>query len=70
MTSYGTIAKTIKNPKASRAVGSAIGNNPIAFLIPCHRIIQSNGALGNYLWGHERKSAINGWEGAKFQDKT
>ena len=70
MTSYGRIAKTIKNPKASRAVGTAVGNNPIAFLIPCHRVIQANGELGNYLWGHDRKSAIIGWEGAKFQDNA
>lgn len=69
MTSYGTIAKTIENPKATRAVGTAIGKNPIAYLIPCHRVIQANGDLGNYLWGNTRKSAIIGWEGAKYDNE-
>jgi AraC family transcriptional regulator of adaptative response/methylated-DNA-[protein]-cysteine methyltransferase len=62
---YGSIAKMIGNPKASRAVGSAIGDNPVAFIIPCHRVIQSNGQLGNYMWGQSRKTAIIGWEGSK-----
>ena len=64
-TTYGTIADKIKNPNASRAVGSAIGSNPVAFLIPCHRVIQSTGMFGGYLWGNTRKTAILGWEGAK-----
>ncbi|TYA66009.1 bifunctional helix-turn-helix domain-containing protein/methylated-DNA--[protein]-cysteine S-methyltransferase [Seonamhaeicola marinus] len=62
--SYGDIAKEIGNPKASRAVGSAIGKNPVACLIPCHRIIQSSGALGNYRWGSSKKMALIGWEAA------
>ncbi len=65
LATYGTIAKTIKKPKASRAVGTAIGNNPVAFLIPCHRVIQANGSLGGYMWGKTRKSAIIGWEASK-----
>ena len=65
LTTYGTIAGKIKNPNASRAVGTAIGNNPVAFLIPCHRVIQSSGAFGDYMWGHTRKTAIIGWEGIK-----
>jgi AraC family transcriptional regulator of adaptative response/methylated-DNA-[protein]-cysteine methyltransferase len=65
LTTYGAIAKEIKNPKASRAVGTAIGNNPVAFLIPCHRVIQSTGMLGGYMWGPTRKSAMIGWEGAQ-----
>lgn len=62
---YGEIAHSIDNPKASRAVGTAIGSNPVAFLIPCHRVIQSTGAFGGYMWGPTRKAAIIGWEMAK-----
>lgn len=65
LSSYGSIAQKIQKPKASRAVGTAIGNNPIAFLIPCHRVIQASGNLGGYMWGSTRKTAIIGWEGAK-----
>ena len=63
--SYLEIANEIGDPKASRAVGTAIGNNPIAYLIPCHRVITSSGNLGGYHWGIDRKSAIIGWEAAK-----
>ncbi|HCX24868.1 MAG: cysteine methyltransferase [Flammeovirgaceae bacterium] len=65
LATYGTIAKQIGSPKASRAVGTAIGANPIAFLIPCHRVIQSTGHFGGYMWGPERKQVILGWEGVK-----
>ena len=65
LSTYGSIAEKIQNPAASRAVGTAIGNNPVAFLIPCHRVIQSSGALGGYMWGTTRKIAIIGWEAAK-----
>lgn len=61
---YGQISKTIHKPKASRAVGTAIGNNPIAFLIPCHRVIQASGKTGGYRWNPIRKKAIIGWEAA------
>lgn len=63
---YQDIATIIENPKAVRAVGTAIGKNPIAYLIPCHRVIKSDGNMGNYRWGTERKIAINGFESAKF----
>lgn len=66
LTTYGTIAQHIDTPAASRPVGTAIGSNPVAFLIPCHRVIQSSGAVGGYMWGSTRKSAIIGWEGAKI----
>lgn len=66
LATYGTIAKEIEKPKASRAVGTAIGSNPIAFLIPCHRVIQSTGMLGGYMWGTTRKTAIIGWEASKL----
>jgi AraC family transcriptional regulator, regulatory protein of adaptative response / methylated-DNA-[protein]-cysteine methyltransferase len=67
LATYGSIAAKIKNPNASRAVGTAIGSNPVAFLIPCHRVIQSTGTLGGYMWGPTRKTAIIGWEAAKTQ---
>ena len=65
LSTYGTIAEQIKHPNAARAVGTAIGNNPVAFLIPCHRVIRSTGLFGGYMWGNTRKTAIIGWEGAK-----
>lgn len=65
LSSYHNIAEQIGSPKASRAVGTAIGSNPVAFLIPCHRVIQSSGKIGGYMWGNTRKTAIIGWEGAK-----
>lgn len=65
LTSYGRIAKQLENPKASRAVGSAVGDNPVAYLIPCHRVIQSSGVIGQYLWGSTRKTAMIGWEAAR-----
>ncbi|WP_339700701.1 methylated-DNA--[protein]-cysteine S-methyltransferase [Algoriphagus aquimarinus] len=66
LTTYGSIAGEIEKPKASRAIGTAIGSNPVAFLIPCHRVIQSSGKLGGYMWGNTRKSAIIGWEAAQL----
>jgi AraC family transcriptional regulator, regulatory protein of adaptative response / methylated-DNA-[protein]-cysteine methyltransferase len=62
MTTYQTIAQTIGRPKAARAVGNAVGNNPIGYLIPCHRVIRESGELGGYRWGLERKTALLGWE--------
>ena len=60
--SYGQVAAQIERPHAARAVGTAIGQNPIAGLIPCHRVICASGALGGYRWGLPRKAAILGWE--------
>ena len=65
LVTYGDIAQKIEKPNASRAVGTAIGNNPVAFLIPCHRVIQSTGKIGGYMWGNTRKTAIIGWEAAQ-----
>jgi AraC family transcriptional regulator, regulatory protein of adaptative response / methylated-DNA-[protein]-cysteine methyltransferase len=65
--SYEDIARAIGNPKASRAVGSAIGLNPVAYIIPCHRVIQRAGVIGNYHWGAARKTALLGWEWAKTE---
>ena len=67
LSSYGQLAAGMGQPSASRAVGSAIGKNPIAYLIPCHRVIQSSGVFGGYRWGIARKSAMIGWEAAKYQ---
>jgi AraC family transcriptional regulator, regulatory protein of adaptative response / methylated-DNA-[protein]-cysteine methyltransferase len=65
LTTYKIIARGIDNPNALRAVGSAIGQNPVAFIIPCHRVIQSAGTFGNYHWGSQRKTAMIGWEAAR-----
>ncbi|MCB1614923.1 MAG: MGMT family protein, partial [Pseudomonadales bacterium] len=56
--SYGQIAQLVKNPRASRAVGNAVGNNPVSLLIPCHRVIRQDGSLGHYLWGIEQKQQL------------
>ena len=60
--SYQGLAKAMGCPKAARAMGNAIGRNPVAYLIPCHRVIRSSGELGGYRWGLERKAALLGWE--------
>jgi len=61
-TSYGDIAAHIGSPKAARAVGAAVGRNPISFVVPCHRVIGKNAKLTGYHWGLTRKQAILGWE--------
>ena len=65
-TSYGALAQAIDQPKAARAVGTAVGANPIAWLIPCHRVLRAGGALGGYHWGVERKRAMLSWEGLQI----
>jgi AraC family transcriptional regulator of adaptative response/methylated-DNA-[protein]-cysteine methyltransferase len=65
LANYGDLAAKIGAPRGSRAVGSAVGHNPIAYLIPCHRVIRSLGVIGDYRWGRERKQAIIGWETAR-----
>lgn len=64
LSTYKEIATSIAHPNAYRAVGTAIGSNPVAFLIPCHRVIQSSGTYGNYHWGKDRKAAMIAWEAA------
>lgn len=64
---YARIGEQISHPKAARAVGTAVGDNPVAFLIPCHRVIKSTGIFGGYHWGPVRKTAILGWESARNQ---
>jgi len=65
LVAYNDIAAAINNPKAIRAVGTAIGKNPIPVLIPCHRVIRATGEFGKYAFGSERKQALLGWEMAK-----
>jgi AraC family transcriptional regulator of adaptative response/methylated-DNA-[protein]-cysteine methyltransferase len=62
---YGEIARHLGKPGAARAVGSAVGSNPISYLIPCHRVIRSVADFGNYRWGAARKKAMIGWEAAR-----
>lgn len=65
VTTYADIAGAIGHPAAHRAVGTAVGRNPISFLIPCHRAIRRDGALGGYHWGLPRKRAMLAWEAAR-----
>lgn len=62
LVSYGRLAAAAGQPQASRAVGTAVGRNELAFLIPCHRVIRETGVVGNYRWGRERKRAMIAWE--------
>ncbi|MBI3526044.1 MAG: methylated-DNA--[protein]-cysteine S-methyltransferase [Betaproteobacteria bacterium] len=64
--SYSQVATAIGRPGSARAVGLAVGANPVAFLIPCHRVIQQSGKLGGYHWGLTRKQAIHAWESARY----
>ena len=66
LATYEDVARKIGDPAATRAVGSAVGRNPIAFIIPCHRVIRKNGELGGYHWGLGRKRLILAWEASKY----
>lgn len=65
LSTYGEIAQRIGKPNASRAVGTAIGSNPVAFIVPCHRVVQKSGKIGGYMWGTQRKVKIIAWEAEK-----
>jgi AraC family transcriptional regulator of adaptative response/methylated-DNA-[protein]-cysteine methyltransferase len=65
VTTYERIARQIGDPAALRAVGNAVGHNPVAFLIPCHRVIRKSGELGEYHWGAARKRLILAWEAGR-----
>jgi len=69
VTTYQDIAGQIQNPQAMQAVGSAVGSNHIAYLIPCHRVIRKDGVLGDYRWSPTRKKSIIGWEMAKVENR-
>ena len=62
--SYGQLAAATGHPLAGRATGTALGRNPVAFLIPCHRVVRADGSCGHYRWGANRKRAILAWEEA------
>ena len=65
--SYSQVATAIGHPRSARAVGLAVGANPVALLIPCHRVIRQSGTLGGYRWGETRKQAIHAWESARYE---
>ncbi|MCY4540772.1 MAG: bifunctional helix-turn-helix domain-containing protein/methylated-DNA--[protein]-cysteine S-methyltransferase [Rhodobacteraceae bacterium] len=67
VTTYGDVALAVGNPTASRAVGNAVGRNPLSWLIPCHRVLRKNGQLGGYHWGPVAKRAMLAWEAARFE---
>src|SRR5262249_60346242 len=62
---YSDIAAKVRAPKAARAVGAAVGKNPISFVVPCHRVLGKSGAITGYHWGLTRKRAMLGWEAAR-----
>ena len=64
---YADIARHLGQPTASRAVGTAVGRNPISFVVPCHRVLRSDGNLGGYHWGLTRKRALIGWETGRVE---
>jgi AraC family transcriptional regulator of adaptative response/methylated-DNA-[protein]-cysteine methyltransferase len=68
VSTYGDIALQLNHQNAARAVGTAVGSNPVAYLIPCHRVIRKDGNFGEYMWGSARKTAIIGWEGAQSEN--
>ncbi|MCY4231634.1 MAG: methylated-DNA--[protein]-cysteine S-methyltransferase [Alphaproteobacteria bacterium] len=69
LTAYGDVAAAVGAPRAARAVGAAIGRNPISWLVPCHRVIRASGYLHNYEWGLARKAALIGWEAARSEER-
>jgi AraC family transcriptional regulator, regulatory protein of adaptative response / methylated-DNA-[protein]-cysteine methyltransferase len=66
LTTYSELAEKLESPQAARAIGTAVANNPIAYLIPCHRVIRASGNFGEYHWGSTRKTAMIGWEASKM----
>jgi AraC family transcriptional regulator of adaptative response/methylated-DNA-[protein]-cysteine methyltransferase len=70
VTTYSDLAQAIGHPRAVRAVGTAVGRNPVSFLIPCHRALRKSGALGGYHWGLPRKRAMLAWESARSDGKA
>ena len=70
LVSYGRLAAAIDKPAAARAVGTAVGHNPLAWLIPCHRVIRETGVIGEYRWGAVRKRAMMAWESASRSNEA
>ena len=69
LSTYQKIADTLGNPGASRAVGTAVGSNPVGFLIPCHRVVRNDGSFGEFLWGREMKVSLLNWEAGFLNPK-
>lgn len=69
-TTYSTLAQHIGKPKAARAVGAAVGRNPVSFVVPCHRVLGRSGALTGYHWGIPRKQAMLGWEAGRLEQQA
>lgn len=69
MLNYRQLAGLLGRPKAARAVGNAVARNPVAYLIPCHRVLRQSGDLGKYHWGEERKAAILAWEATNERNR-
>lgn len=67
LTTYQALATAIGKPTAARAIGNAVGRNPVAYLIPCHRVIRGSGEMGGYRWGCDRKAAMLGWEASQME---
>ncbi|NEQ42509.1 MAG: methylated-DNA--[protein]-cysteine S-methyltransferase [Leptolyngbya sp. SIOISBB] len=70
LATYQDVANQLGKPKAARAVGTAIGANPVGYFIPCHRVIRATGEIGGYRWGPLRKTMMLGWEAAQYQEDT
>jgi len=66
LTTYTAVAKSIGRPSAARAVSNAVAHNPVAYIIPCHRVIRESGEMGGYRYGIPRKRAMLEWETARF----
>jgi AraC family transcriptional regulator of adaptative response/methylated-DNA-[protein]-cysteine methyltransferase len=66
LTTYSDLAVKVCSPKAARAVGAAVGKNPVCFVVPCHRVVGKSGELTGYHWGLTRKRAILGWEAGRM----
>ena len=67
LTTYQRLAQTMGKPTAARAVGNAVGRNPVGYLIPCHRVIRGSGEVGGYRWGVDRKTMLLGWEASRCE---
>ena len=70
LTTYQGVAKAIGKPTAARAIGNAVGRNPVGYLIPCHRVIRGSGELGGYRWGQDRKTVLLGWEAGQSEEQS
>ena len=70
LTTYQGLAATIGKPTAARAIGNAVGRNPVGYLIPCHRVIRGTGEIGGYRWGLDRKTVLLGWEAGRSEAQS